>query len=205
MPRAPLLAPLLALAGCVTVYQPLSGLHRPIAIDPGRANFADTAVILRCVPGPSITEEESGTLCRKVSRLFENQGARVEVRRVGQLDDDLDEPAEAPAKHTLHVELSARVLHRDTSSVFLGGLPSLWGYVADFTFAQDVRVRDASGFLLAQETLTGRFISKLGFFSDAEEDFSRDFYGQLSQIALNARMRQSVLAEAAPGGAGEAR
>ncbi len=60
------LASLLCLSGCITVYQPLSGLHRPIAVDVGEANLAGVAVTLRCLPGESLSRSEAGALCRKV-------------------------------------------------------------------------------------------------------------------------------------------
>lgn len=192
----------LALAGCVTVYQPLSGLNRPVALDPGLANFADTTVALRCVPGGALTEGEADTLCRKVSRLFENQGAQVTIESTAQIDEP-EAPAAETERSTLRVELRAELVHRDAHSVLFGPLADwIWGYTADYTVRQEVRIRGADGFLLAQETLTGRFVQRLGFFSDADEQFSRDYYGRLSQLALDARVRQAVLAEAAGGGSG---
>lgn len=195
----------LAMAGCVTVYQPLSGLNRPVALDPGLANFADTSIALRCVPGGALTEGEADTLCRKVSQLFENQGARVTIESVGRIDDAIEaaeatEATEAAGASALRVELRAEVVHRDAHSVLFGPLADwIWGYTADYTVRQEVRIKGADGFLLAQETLTGRFVQRLGFFSDADEDFSRDYYGRLSQLALDARVRQTVLAEAGGG------
>lgn len=192
----------LALTGCVTVYQPLSGLNRPIALDPGLANFADTALVLRCLPGGALTAEEAENLCRKVGRLFENQGAQVTIQSAGRVDEP-DAPAEGPARAALAVELRAELVHRDANSLFFGPLADwIWGYSAEFTVRQEVRIRGADGFLLAQETLTGRFVQRLGFFSDAEERFSRDYYGRLSQLALDARIRQQVLAENAGPGPG---
>lgn len=192
----------LALAGCVTVYQPLSGLNRPVALDPGLANFADTALVLRCLPGGALTAEEAETLCRKVGRLFENQGAQVTVRSAGRIEDP-DTPGEGPARAALSIELRAEIVHRDAKSLIFGPLADwIWGYSAEITVRQEVRIRGADGFLLAQETLTGRFVQRLGFFSDAEERFSRDYYGRLSQLALDARIRQQVLAENADPGPG---
>jgi hypothetical protein len=86
--------------------------------------------------------------------------------------------------------------------------------ITEFTFAQEVTILDSSGFQLASDTLQGRFVRYCGVGlwavnsaldllvrSDAEEltgdapkkDFSRDFHGQLSQLAFNARMRSLVM------------
>jgi len=190
--------------GCVTIYQPMSGLHRPVAIDPTYANFADLDVTLRCLPGPSLTGSEAGTLCRKLSRLFENQGAQVTVRTSSRRGDDLDDTpveattteADAPPRAQIEVELTARRIHEEATQWLW------WSSVSDYTFAQDVVIRDSNGFMLVRETLTGRFVTVLGFFSDAEEDFSKDYYAQISQLALNAKIRQRVLAESADDGPG---
>ena len=73
-----------------------------------------------------------------------------------------------------------------------------WSIVTDYTFAQDISIRDETGFLLIRDTLTGRFVRRFGFSDDTEEAFSRDYYGQLSQLTLNAKVRRQVLNEAPP-------
>jgi hypothetical protein len=40
-----------------------------------------------------------------------------------------------------------------------------------------------------------RFVTRLGFFSGTEETFSKDYYAQLSQLTLNAKLRRQVLRE----------
>lgn len=186
-----------ALVGCVDVYQPLTGLHRPIAIDTGSANFGDLDIAVRCVAGPAIDASQAGQLCRRVARLFENQGARVEVLRGdrARIEEPDDAAGQKPAAETpraaLSIRISAREIRRETTTI----IPWVWDYLAEYTVAQDIEIRDETGFLLAQDTLVGRFVSRVGFFSDAEEQFSADFYGQLSQLALNAKVRRRVLAE----------
>jgi len=181
--------------GCVDVYQPMSGLHRPIAIDPGYANFEDLDVSLRCLSGPALDSTDAGTLCRRVSRLFENQGARVTVRTGAEapVDDapagDERAAAEARPRAALSIEIAARVVNRESTHYLFVE------YLSDYTVAQDITIRDETGFLLVRDTLTGRFVTRVGFFSDAEEQFSGDFYGQMSQLALNAAVRRRVLAE----------
>lgn len=193
-PRGTPLALLAALlcGGCtVVVYQPMSGLHRPVAVDPSRPNFTDVDIEVRCPPGGAVDATEAGALCRRVARLFENQGARVEIHTPGAPAADPEPDGEAPAtpRTALRVELTARILHREITDWLF------WEHVSDYTVAQDVVIRDETGFMLARDTLTGRFVKRWGFFSDADEDFSIDFYAQLSQLALNARVRRRVLAE----------
>ena len=88
--------------------------------------------------------------------------------------------------------------------------------VEEEVFTQEVTLRDGSGFLLAQATLEGRLVTRIGigpwtsnavlnFLIREEEekltedsvkrDLSADLYSQLSQLAFNARMQQLVLQE----------
>ena len=180
----------LFMAGCITVYQPMSGLHRPVAIDTRMANFKDTTVRIQCVPAKFVGKSDMSKLCRRVGRLFENQGAQVqtEVSRGRVISDP--EPSEktvvAADRVILDVELRSRRVHAQTA------FPFFWDDEADITFAQDIVIRDETGFLLVRETLTGRFVRRIGWSSNANEDFSRDYYGQLTQLAFNARMRWTV-------------
>lgn len=184
-------------AGCVDIYQPMSGLHRPIAVDIGYANFADLDISLRCRSGGALDSTQAGLICRRVARLFENQGARVAVRTGAAAEAPEAREGEAPGEEApagppraaLDIEISAREVHRDSTHYLF------FEYISDYTVAQDIVIRDETGFLLVRDSLTGRFVTRLGFFSDAEEQFSDDFYGQLSQLALNARVRRKVLLE----------
>ena len=189
--------------GCMSVYQPVSGLHRPVAIDTAVANFPGVAFDIQCLPAKHVvTEAEAEDMCRKLTQLFENQGARVETRitpgRIPELEDEVAEeaaPDEGPVTTKLSVRLSSRLLHKDVVNILW------WKITTDYIFAQDIVIRDASGFLLVQETLTGRFIRRLGFSRGANLHFSKDYYGQLSQLAFNARMRRTVLDEVRPAAA----
>jgi hypothetical protein len=212
-----LAAVLLLLPGCVTVYHPLVSLQRPVAIDPGLPNFQGQRVLLRCFPGEYLRPKEAAILCRHVRRLFTNQGARVqaEVPRGA-----VNLPAGAgpkAARPDLIIDLQARLLHEENSALLwiVSGLSlTLIPAITDTTFAQDVTIRDADGALLLSDTLQGRFVNYFGFGTwavnatldllvrgpsedltgdAAEEDFSRDFYRQLSQLAFHARMRSRVM------------
>jgi len=180
----------------------MSGLHRPVAIDTDYANFADLSLTLRCLPGPFLDRSQAQTLCRKLAQLFENQGAKVETTtssgRPSESEDELADttqggPTTATKTTALYVELGARLLHEEVTHLHLW-----WSIVTDYTFAQDISIRDETGFLLIRDTLTGRFIRRFGFFDDTEEEFSRDYYRQLSQLALNAKVRRQVLNEDQP-------
>jgi hypothetical protein len=188
------------LAGCMSVYQPMTGLQRPIAINIDYANFQGLELSLQCLPGPIVTDTEAEDLCRKLARLYENQGATVETRttpgRVGDPEDEITDvkaPGDAATPTmALSVELSSRLIHKEETNILW------WSITTDYTFAQDIVIRDATGFLLLRETLTGRFRKSLGFRALAAEQFSRDYYAQLSQLALNAKMRREVLSESRP-------
>lgn len=191
-PSALLACGALTLLGCTTTYQPMTGLHRPVAIDPTLANFADTRIALLCRKGDGLEESDVRGLCRKLTRLFENQGAVVEARTAYDPpqddrlpDGDPDAPVAARAVR-LRVDLTPRLINAESIA------PFWWDNTADFTFAQDISVRDETGFLLARTRLIGRFVRRLGWGGDAEARFSRDFYGQVSQLAFNARMRWTV-------------
>lgn len=205
------------LSGCVTttVYQPLSSLQRPAIVDPRLANFEGMRLLVRCIPGDYLKPPDADLLCRKVGALFRNQGAGVEtdVPRNGRLSRRLQEGPQPD----LVVELSSRLLHKDTSGplwaltvISLTLVPAF----TEYSIAQDVSIRDASGFLLASDSLKARFIEYFGagvwgvnwvldtlvrppeeeLTGDAPaRDFSRDFYAQLSQLAFNARVRSDVL------------
>ncbi len=169
--------PVVALMGCVNVYQPISGLQRPVAIDMGYANFEGLRVTLQCVPGEVLDRKDSRKLCRHLGALFTNQGAEVE-QKVGR---------ETGPLAALNIEISSRVVQQEITR-FLW-----WRIRHDYIFAQRVVVRDETGFMLAQETLQGRFRRRFGFGSEAAEEFSGDLNGQMSQIAFDASMRRRVL------------
>lgn len=204
--------------GCVTVYQPLSGFHRPVAANPEIANFPDVRIDVRCVPEDFLGRSGAELLCRKVGTLLSNQGAKVVAyaERDPTLDEE-PEPSEAAGPPDLVIELRARLLHKERNGLLwvisfasLTILPA----ISEYSFAQDVTIRDASGFLLIKDSLSARFTRYFGvgtWFlnlaldwtvreeheklsgSAINRDFSRDFYGQLTQLAFNALQRHRVL------------
>jgi hypothetical protein len=215
LPR--LLCALLAMvsSGCVTVYQPLVSLQRPVVVDPQAANFEGQHILVRCIPSDYLQPNNALDLCRNVRSLFTKQGAQVDVDvpRPGVSAGD----GQGGPKADLIIDLSARLVHEESSALL--GVASVLTFtlvptIGEFSFAQDVTIRDSSGFLLASDTFQGRFVRYNGIGvwavnkaldllvrSDEEEitgdaakkDFSRDFHGQLSQLAFNARMRSLVM------------
>lgn len=205
---------LAAASGCVTVYQPMVSLQRPVVVDHRLPNFEGTRLLLRCVPGDEMPPADAELLCRKVGILFQNQGAQVEheVPREGR-SSRLAENGQAPH---LVLDLRSRRLHQERSGLLL--LLSVLTFtvvpsVEEMSFAQEVTVRGPDGSLLASDTFQARFVEYTGIGvwgtnavldllvrpeperlgSAAGRDFSRDFYGQLSQMVFNARVRAQVL------------
>lgn len=216
-PRALLAAAVVALLpGCVTVYEPLLGLQRPVVVSMDAGNFEGQRILVRCVPGAHVPPADMDRLCRGVRTVLSNQGAevQVDVPPVGRGRIER-EAGEAPPD--LIIDLSGRLLHEDN-------VPILWALsyvtftlvptITEFTFAQDVQIRDGEGSLLASDSLQGRFIQYFGagvylvnWALDlavrkegeklneevSRKDFSRDLYGQLSQLTFHAKTRAKVL------------
>jgi hypothetical protein len=201
-------------SGCVTVYQPLVSLQRPAVIDPGLKNFDGLHMMVRCLPSEYTDSGDSEILCQNLRSLFANQGAEVEVEVP---ESDLPRREEGATRPDLVMELTSRQTHSENSALqwtLCYASFTLIPAVTEATFAQDVVLRDADGFLLGQESLQARMVRYfgLGYWainglmdlivrpkeeqltgSAAKNDFSRDFYGQLSQLVFHARMRQRVL------------
>ena len=227
-------------SGCaVTVYQPLSGLHRAVAIDPQSPNFTDTRLDVRCVRGASLNDFDNGDLCDKVSMLFTNQGAEVHTY-VGEGPLDPDGPVADPTeivegvagadpgepRNELVLELRTRETnaskHPFSWALFLVSFTVLPGII-ESSFAQDIVIRDESGFLLITDSIEGRIVTRYGVGQwlgntlldytrkDADKlgkeaasaDLSTDLYRQLSQDVFNAKMRARVLRQATPVGRGQ--
>ena len=202
------------LPGCVTTYQPLVSLQRPVAIDRRLPNFKGLRMSVRCRPDDNLEPADAVVLCRNVESLFAQQGAVVDVSTSAGRAGDREA---AQGKPDLIVELGSRVLQTESGGLlwplfFLTG--SMVPVITSQTIAQDVTVRDPLGFLLAAESYQARFVSYLGagvwgvnaalnliVRSPAEEisedaskhDFSRDLYNQLAQVALHAHLRAQVL------------
>jgi hypothetical protein len=202
-------------SGCVTVYQPLVSLQRPVVVDPQLANFEGQRMLVRCIPSDYLQPNDALQLCRNVRALFTNQGAQVEtdVPRPGLSARD----EQGGPKADLIIDLKARLVHEERSALLgvVSGLTlTLVPAISEFTFAQEVTIRDSSGFQLASDTLQGRFVRYTGIGiwavnsaldllvrpdeeeltgDAAKKDFSRDFHRQLSQLAFNARMRSLVM------------
>ncbi len=217
------------------VYEPLSGLHRPIVIDTGDANFPGLKLAIYCPAGGALNPSEAASLCRKVGMLFQNQGAEVTTSiRDNRQRDDFAQTGEAVAEpaEELVLELRAREIHQSNdplSWLLCMGTFTLVPAITEYSFAQDVIIRDAGGSVLLSDTLQGRIIRRFGagawagnkvldlVWRDPEDELigevaqrelSQDLYQQLSQLVFNATMRAGVLrltptvpGTSAPGGA----
>lgn len=229
--RALVPALLFAASGCVHVYQPLSGLHDPVVVDPRAPNLTGVSLQVVCPPGEYVSPGEARVLCDRVGKLFEIQGARVTTLTDRPLaDPDLDEPAGPPQAAAvatttdLVLELRAQELHTSNNAlswILCFASATLVPAYTESTWAQDVVVRDGTGFLLVKDRLEGRIVRTFGFGAWAgnkiadllwrkkedelstkavHADVSADLYGQLSQLVFDARMRWEVLEEATPDG-----
>lgn len=213
-----MLALLAVNAGCVTVYQPLSGLQTPVVVDTEDGNFEDLKLVVHCVPRDAL-EGEAGLLCQNVKQLFENQGAKVKtVTSVGRMKEDMVfEEEDAGTGPDLIVELRARLLHEDTDFAMwtLSWLTmTLAPGISENSFSQEVVIRDRRGSLMFTGELKGRIVRYFGVgywaanalmnwvaredHEDIDDDnlskaLCGDMYGQLSQMVFNANMRRKVL------------
>ncbi len=220
-----MLAALCGLSGCVQIYQPMSGLHRPVVVDPQAANLVGLRVVVHCLPGELLSIQDANVLCRNVGLLLSNQGADAHTfataRALGA-SDTLDGEGEEAEGAELIVELRSRLVHESND-------PILWTLcyltftiipaVTESTFAQDITIRDGEGFLLVTDTLQGRIVRRFGVTSwvgnkaldliwrdeedrltgdAASRDLSSDLYRQLSQLVFNARMQREVLLSTTP-------
>lgn len=223
MNRLALVLCLALFSGCVHTYQPMSGLRRPVVVDPARANFADLELSVRCHRDGVLTRGEASSLCQKIAMLFETQGAKVAVLdQTGSFDETLGEPepeGEARPRTDLTLELHARQIHKSVhplSWVISIATFTILPAIDDETFAQDIEIRDGDGFLLVTDTLQGRLVHRYGagpwagnqiadwlwrkegekVLGDiAKEELSTDLYRQLSQLVFNAKLQHEVLLE----------
>ena len=178
-------------SGCLHVYQPMSGLHDPVVIDPQQPNFQDVRLTVYCAPGDHLNAEETRTLCRRVGTLFENQGAvvltytrnRLQVEQAREEEEaalaasESESESEGAVDATgvsrgtdeaptdLVLELRSRQTHAASdpvSWVLCAGSFTLVPGVTESSFATDVVIRDGTGFLLARDTLEGRLVRYFG-------------------------------------------
>lgn len=216
-PCLPAIAVAIFAGGCVTVYQPLTSLQKPTAIEAATDNFAGQRMLIRCFPGDGISPGNAQTVCTRLSSFFSNQGAEVDVV-VPRPGFGSPPGSGKEAKPDLVIELRYRKLHLENppfmwvaSVLTCTIIPSY----REYSFAQDVSIRDADGFELASDSFEARFVMYAGAGiwavnqtldwvvrdksehmagdASAKREFSRDFYRQLNQLAFNARVRAAVL------------
>jgi hypothetical protein len=199
----------------VTVYQPLVALQRPTAIDTDAQNFERQRMLIRCIPSDGLKPDDAQLLCGRLRTLFTSQGAQVEVE-VPQRGGPPSNEAGA-AKPDLIVDLKGHLVNSQDNGllwIVCALTFTLVPAVSEYTYAQDMTIRDANGFQLASDRVEARFVryfgvgiwavnSTLDLLVRSEDekltgevsskDFSRDFYRQISQVAFNASMRALVM------------
>jgi hypothetical protein len=204
----------LAMTGCVTVYQPLVGLQRPIAVDPqSPENFTATRVLVRCHPADGV---EADVLCRNLRSSLSKQGAQVTtevVRPSGKIAASAQ--SDTPPQFVIDVT-SKLVHHKDEPLLQVLNILSLTlvPAITETTYGQEFRIRDAQGFVLAQQSYQERFVQSFGLGVWAlnglidllirpkseqvtgdgyKEEFTRDLHGHLAQLLHNAKVRARVM------------
>lgn len=202
------------LSGCVTVYEPLVGLSRPSVINPELANFDGVNLKVRCIPSDYTDTGDSEVLCNNVKLMLSNQGAHVETEVP---EADMPPPEDEQKQPDLILELASRLVHSENSALVWAlfyATFTIFPAITDATFSQDVVLKDSEGFLPGQDKLEGRFTRYVSLVywginaladlilrpkeeritaGATKNDFSRDFYGQISQATFHALMRQKVL------------
>jgi hypothetical protein len=203
----------------VTVYQPLSSLQKPTALHVSESNFAGQRMLIRCVPstdGKYHKPADAQRLCVKLSSLFTNQGAQVDIA-VPQRGGGAVPELVNGARPDLIVEVTTRLLHEKNPAFLWAACVLSCSVIPAYheqSIAQDISIRDADGFELASDSLQARFVEYQGggiwvvnkaldltvreepehlTGNAAGKEFSRDFYRQVNQLAFNARVRAAVL------------
>jgi hypothetical protein len=208
-----------AMTGCVTVYQPLVGLQRPIAVDPqSPTNFANTRVLLRCHPSDAVWPDE---LCRNLRSSLSKQGATVTTEVVRPSPRAAPAaPSETPAQFI--IDITSKLIHASGDTIL--SLLNIVSFtivpaVTEETFGQEISIRDGQGFILAQQSFQERFVKSFGIGVWAlnglidllirpkseqvtgdgyKQDFTRDLHGHLAQLLYNAKVRARVMKSFAP-------
>lgn len=204
-------------------YQPLTGLHDPFVVDVNAQNYTPADLHLRvdCVPGDVLNNQDAGALCQKVATLFENQGARVTTSTGGPPDLEEIAPGEPMPPPDLTLELRGRTVHQASNPLSWAAMIvtfTLAPALTEFSFEQELTIRDGTGSLLATEELRGRVVHWYGFGSwatnqlldvtvreeadevvgdHAERELSADLYRQLSQAVFDAHVQWRVARAAA--------
>lgn len=203
-------------SGCVTFYQPMRAIHRPVAVEASPRNFEGLRILVRCLSTDDFSTSDAGTLCSKIGEDLEKQGALVETytpSRTDTLEPDVFE-GQRP-------DLTVEILSRNDHAYYY---PLTWGaccvtcslvpIMFERTDSQRIVVYGRDRSVLAEETYRERFVNYVGcsvwsvnwiadwIFRDdhqqvmddaGKKQFTRDFYGQVRQLTMNARVRSEVL------------
>ncbi len=205
--------------GCMSVrlYQPHRGLHRPVVVPKGDATFAGMRILVRCYAHEDHhPPDEAAEACSKIANEFTQAGAETEwvvPSGLGYVEPKVFD-GQPP---DLTIALENKIEH-DYSNPFTMVAcvfsASLIPTVDEVTVAQRVMILGRDGSVLQEDVLRARFVTYFGFgvwslnylldwfvrtkadalSGDAPKaNFSRDFYGQIRQMAYNAKVRSEIL------------
>ncbi len=204
-------------SGCVLrIYQPLSDVGQPVLVRTDAPNFTGLTIRLSCPTGGMLNRMEAADLCRHTQLLLERQGAQV-IRAASERRFGDPPPSEASGPPDLSLRLTAREIHQARhpwSWVLCAASFTAIPAMVETTFAQEVHIRDASGFVLLEDTIQGRIVERYSPLarltnwmldklwrppaealtgSAFEERLTADLDGRLSQLVFDATMRAQVL------------
>ena len=210
--------------GClhVTLYQPQKAIHGPVVVTPSPVNFSGLKVKIRCNAHKEFMPSgDASRMCGNLVTDFQQQGAEVEsVVPSGR--NFIEPPVFEGARPDLTIEIESKI---DYEYDYALTYPVSWmtltivPMISEQTFSQRVVVYGRDGSVLTEEVFRERFVEYTGlgvwslnwlldWFVRADEDhlsgeaphedFSRDFYGQVRQLAFNARIRSENLGLTSP-------
>lgn len=212
----PLLLAVLASSGCVTLYQPQRTVHGPVVIERSPKNFEGLRVLVRChAHERHLPAGDARKLCGRIARDLEAQGAETEW--VVPSRRGVEEVPFGGEGADLTVVIESRIDHeRDyaLSACCSACTCTILPVVSEQSFSQRVAVYGRDRSVLTEDILRERFVEYFGcgvyslnWLLDwlvRDEDshlsgeaprkrFAEDFYGQIRQLAFNARVRAEVL------------
>lgn len=209
-------AAVLATGCCSTVvYQPMRAVHRPVVLKRKPDTFAGTRVLVRCMARKlHFPRSDAFKLCNNVVEDLRRQGAEAEAMvpygRSWVAPEVFD--GKTP---DLTIQISNRIEHQGDSNMKIWSALTcmLVPYRVENTQAQAITWFGRDGSVLLEETFRERFVEVGGLAvgiadvasmlseddgkevstRNSKKDFTRDFYGQLRQQTLNAKVRSELL------------
>lgn len=203
-------------------YQPLSGFQAPLAVDIRKPNLDGLRIEVRASVSPQLekTENEGTVLANAVQDFLRNQGAKVsendsDSEKVTNSENQ-NSPEVSPQALEMRLEVEVRrPFEQPNTWMWLPWVATftLLPHKSEYILETEMRLSDGAGFLLSRQIYFARFVRYTSpayrvlsvlfdFFRKPEEkatvarlhqDFTADFYGQMTQQIYNARIRANVL------------